>query len=418
MSDVRVAPNIYRTPRGWRVYVRRKNVLHPKRFPASFTLEQLQAYVDDYRAESARLQEQRREEQKAHAGSFAADAKTYLVLRAVKAMPSYTDRTREIDRWTKAFGRRPRSTITARDIDEQLQAWRDEGLAAASVNKLRTALMSLYTRLDGRGGANPVRETHVFEEPAPEARGRSYEVIRALLDAMPADQSRPVKGEEGSRSRGSLTRVRFEIMAWTGMTPSQIKQLRPRHLNLKERWYISPGRRKGHRRPRHPRPEVKKPMTRDAFQAFKRFVALKAWGPFNTRSLRHSLERARVKAEKALQEKHKNPRLEIPRLRPYDFRHSFATELFRRTGNLPLVAEMLDHSSLQMTKRYALGGVSDVMRSGMRAFEAATARPREGNAFAALPPRPRTATPVHRRRKDVSRATPKRARKRPKHAKR
>jgi len=372
--EIRVAPNIYRTPHGWRVYVRRDGVLHPVRFKPDTTLEQLQAYVDQFKDQSATLREERRATAAAHAGTFAGDAARYLALVVVTAMPSYTDRVRQIGRWVKAFGKRPRGAITARDIDEQLQAWRTAGDAASTVNKHRTALMSLYSRLDGRAAANPVRETRAFEEPAAEARGRSYEDIRALLDAMPREQSRPIKGVKGSRTRGSQTRVRFEIMAWTGMTPSQIKQLRPRHLNVRERWYISPPRRKGHRRPRQPRPEIKKPMTTDARLAFERFIALNAWGDFSTRSLRHTLERARKKVEQLRRKARRDPDYVLPTLRPYDFRHSFGTELFRRTGNLPLVAEMLDHSSLQMTKRYALGAVSDVLRAGMQQFQRAAGR--------------------------------------------
>ena len=66
----------------------------------------------------------------------------------------------------------------------------------------------------------------------------------------------------------------------------------------------------------------------------------------------------------------------IPKVRLYDLRHSFGTELFRVTGNLALVAEMLDHSSLAMTKRYALGAVSDVLKGGMQKFERAAGRRR------------------------------------------
>jgi integrase len=400
--EVRVAQNIYQTPHGWRVYVRRDGILKPVRFKADVTLEQLQVFVDSFKQESARLRAERRADDVERAGTLAADAARYLNLKVVRAMPSYTDRVREMARWVTAFGRRPRPSITGRDIDEQLQAWRTAGDAPASLNKYRTALMSLYTRLDGRGAANPVRESHAFEEPAAEPRGLPYWLIRRLLDAMPRDQSRPIKGVKGSRSRGSMTRARFEILAWTGMTPAQIKKLTPASFNLKERWYISPQRRKGSRRPRHPRPLVKKPMTRDAQAAFARFVEVKAWGAFNTRSLRHTLERARRKVEQDLRKERKDPKYVLPAMRPYDFRHSFGTELLRRTKNLPLVAEMLDHSSLQMTKRYALGAVSDVLRDGMRQFQAAAGRGSRrsgGNPFRPLPPRVLAGPGVTRRRR-------------------
>lgn len=371
---MRVAPHIYRTATGgWRVYLRLNGVLKAFRYKAHIPLDQLERLVETATGEREKLRATRRLDGEARSATFAADAERYLALARVRAMPSYVDRQREIARWVRVFGARARQTVTAGEIEQQLHTWRHDPTrpqSASSLNKYRTALMALYTALDGRGARNPVRDVPIFQEPAPQPRGLPYWLIRALLDAMPRDQSRPVKGVKGSRQRGSLTRARFEVMAWTGMTPAQIKQLTPRHINLRHRWYISPERRKGHRRPRHPRPEVKKPMTRDAYQAFKRFVELEAWGDFSTRSLRHSLERARRTVKKH------NPKSQIPKVRPYDFRHSFGTELFRRTGNLPLVAELLDHSSLAMTKRYALGAVTDVMRKGLKQFERAAGRRR------------------------------------------
>lgn len=405
--EVRVAPNIYQTAYGWRVYVWREGRSRPVRFKPNVTLEELQTFVASFKVERERLHKERRARQVDELGTFARDADTYLALNVVQAMPSYTDRQREIARWVKAFGRRPRATITARDIDEQLQAWRDAGAAASTVNKYRTALMSLYTRLGGRGAANPVRQTRTFEEPAPEPRGLPYDLITRLLEAMPRQRSAPEKGVKGSRARGSKTRVRLEIMAWTGMTPAQIKALRPEHLNLKERWYLSPSRRKGHRRPRHPRPLVRKPMTREAHDAFARFVKLKAWGAFSTRALRYTLERARKKVEQALRKK--RPTAVVPKVRPYDFRHSFGTELFRQTGNLPLVAEMLDHSSLQMTRRYALGAVPDVLRDGMARFQAATgrlARRAAGTGFRSVPVRGSGRNTLEHRGTSTRRAAP------------
>src|SRR5687768_8861402 len=135
MSDERVAPNIYRTPYGWRVYVKRDQKLQPKRFPPETTLEQLQAFVAGFQEETTRLAEQRQRLALEHRGTFGADAARYLELKVVKALRSYTDRKREITKWVDAFGKRPRASITARDIDEQLQAWFDAGASPASVNK-------------------------------------------------------------------------------------------------------------------------------------------------------------------------------------------------------------------------------------------------------------------------------------------
>jgi integrase len=369
--DVKVAPNIYRSRNGWRVYVRRNGRLTPFRFKAENTLEQLQEFIATYRAKSAELKQQQKAAAKERAGTLAGDAARYLRLKVVQAMPSVDDRARDIAKWVAAFGRRARSSLTTRDIDEQLQAWFDEGYAGSTVNKFRTALMSLYTRLDGRSAANPVKDTRAFEEAEEMPRAQEYALLERILTEIPTHRSRPVKGKKGSRKRGSPSRARIEVMLWTGMAPSQVMRLTPAHVHLRERWYISPRREKGTRDRRSPRPIVKKPMTTRAYQAFKRFAAVKAYGPFDRRSLRHTWLRAVRRTERALRKEQKNPKLKLPHIRLYDIRHSFGTRLFKATKNLRLVGEMLDHSSDRTTRRYALGAVPEVLLDGMRQFEEA-----------------------------------------------
>ena len=48
-----------------------------------------------------------------------------------------------------------------------------------------------------------------------------------------------------------------------------------------------------------------------------------------------------------------------PAPRVYDFRHSFATEMYRQTGDPKATAELLMHSEKsQMMDRYTIGGVA------------------------------------------------------------
>jgi len=48
-----------------------------------------------------------------------------------------------------------------------------------------------------------------------------------------------------------------------------------------------------------------------------------------------------------------------PRCHPYDLRHSFGSEMYRQTGDIRAVAELLQHATLDMTKRYTKGAVSE-----------------------------------------------------------
>jgi len=61
--EVRVAPNIYRTPNGgWRVYVRVDGVLKPRRLKRDVSLEQVQQFVSGFKDEREKIRTERRKE--------------------------------------------------------------------------------------------------------------------------------------------------------------------------------------------------------------------------------------------------------------------------------------------------------------------------------------------------------------------
>jgi integrase len=63
--------------------------------------------------------------------------------------------------------------------------------------------------------------------------------------------------------------------------------------------------------------------------------------------------------------------------RAYDLRHSFATEMYRQTGDPKATAELLMHSpSSQMMDRYTIGGVSARLKLAVGAFNATVSRKR------------------------------------------
>lgn len=376
--EIKVAPNIYKTPYGWRVYVRRhdpttgRSAKKPIRFKPDVTLEELEYFRDSYKLESKKLRREARQDSAAAAaavkGTFAEDAKTYLELATTKAMPSYVDQAWHINAWVAVFGNRKRAAITTREIDEQLQKWHNEGYAGSSVNRRRTALMALWTTLDGRGAANPVREARMFPESDVEPRGLPYELVVRILDAVPATRS--WSHLRKSKTRPVKTRIRLEVMAWTGMRPSQIMRLERKHVNFEDGWFVSPRSKKG--KATKARPQVRKPMTADAATALRRFFECGCEGRFSTSSVRRIFLIAVRAVEKAMRKERKDPTFRLPAIRPYDLRHSFGTEMLRRTKNLETVAELLDHSSTKMTKRYALGAMTDVLRAATSAFEAST----------------------------------------------
>lgn len=384
--EVRVAPNIYKTEYGWRVYVRRRSPKTGKsakrrfRFKPHVTLEELEHFRDSYQLESKRL---RREARKAatvarweHAGMFVQDAATYLALKTTKAMPSYKDRKRDIELWAAAFRTRLRAAIAAREIDQQLQGWIDEGYAASTVNNRRTALMAMWTALDGRGAANPVRDSQIFEEPELEPRGLPFHLVDYILDAIPAVRShshlRPTK------LKHLKTKPRVVLEALTGMRPSQIGRLeRGKHFSVKERWYVIPRSDKGkqRRKPRTPRPSTRKLMTERQAIAFQRFDELDCYGTYSASSRRRIFNEAVKVATIEIRKAINDPTFSFPKdLVPKDLRHSFGTEMLRVTKNQETVAELLDQSTTRHVRRYALGAIPEILAEAAKQFEAANAR--------------------------------------------
>lgn len=375
-GEVKVAPNIYKTPYGWRVYIRATDpvtgtsIKKPVRFGPEVTLPELEHFRDSYKLERKRLQRGAVATPARGPDGFAGDAARYLTLKTVQAMPTFKTRTVDIERWAAIFRNRSRASITTGEIDEQLQAWRDEGYAASTVNHRRTALMSLYTKLDGRAAPNPVREAKEFESPELEPRGLPYDLVERILNAVPA--VRAWSHLNPKKTRPIKTRIRLEVMAFTGMRPCQIGRLRPQHFSIAERWFVTPRTRKGQRSARHPRPNVRKPLTASAAAALQRFVDIGCWGKFSTSSAQKMFTRAVREVEATLQQERNDPAFRLPHLVPYDLRHSFGTRIFEKTGNLTLVQELLDHSTPELSKRYALGALPRLLQGAVAAFESDT----------------------------------------------
>lgn len=413
----------------FRVYVRDtdpitgKSKKVPRRFPIGTTLAALQAYRDTRRAVALAP-----EPEAAAATGFTADARRYLKLEDVKAMPAIKSRTREIEKWIGIFGDMPREAIDKNMINDALYRLKKSGYAAASCNLFRTALMSLWTTLDGRSGANPVRDAVVFEEAPLMPRGHSYDLLTRILDAIPDERGiaidrstlyrelwnepattvarqygvssrylgmictrlsipRPPRGywtmppyargprpplHRGVNGRAPellKSRARLEVLAWTGMDPGQLARMEPeRDFSFAGGgWYSPPFRRKGRRVTRAPRLPVRLPMTPEAREAFQRLLAVGAVGAFSGASLLHTWIRAQRRVERAIREESGDPTFVLPHIRLKDVRHSFGTKLYEDTGgDENKVGQMLGHApGSPMTRRYALGAVPDVLRQAM-----------------------------------------------------
>jgi integrase len=313
-----------------------------KRFAPETSLKAIKAWQNETRVALGKLTPT------ATRGTFAADARAYLA--TVTAMPTYKEREQHIGLWIAEFGARARHTITTPEIDTVISRWLHEGLAPSTVRHRRTALLHLWNRLDGPDARNPVRPSLNPKDRAPEARGVSYDVIDQVFAALP-DVGQGVKGQP--RAQGSKTAARLAVIAFTGLTHSQIKRLKPSDIDWQQGALYAPERHKGQGVKRR-----RLPLSPGGLAALQRFAALDCWGEFSNSSLWKSFRRACVGVG-----------LEPGSIRPYDLRHSFGTEIYRRTGDVKAAGDLMMHASRKTTDRYTEAAVPTRLRLAVLAFD-------------------------------------------------
>jgi len=374
---------ITRTANGYRAFVWVPWPGYPdgrvrsKRFTRTATYEPTLKEMEDWR-EDQRVDARRREaDDPIPVGEgFLADGERYL--ETVQALVGIKDRRRHIREWAALFGERPRAEIQPHEIRAQRDRWLTIGpkrvlekppgekarwialpipLSASSVNQRLRALENLYTVLDGRGAYNPVREVDEVEPPDVQPKGQTFALAYEILSFMP-DVTTPTKN--GTHEKGSLSRVRFEAMMVTGFPAKQLGMLLPAHVNWDVPSVLPPKRLKGRRSRRARARRTVKPrqLMPAAVPVLRRFFAMQANRKFSSSSLRRSVKRAIVAANRA---RARRGLPAIPEtLRPYDLtRHTFGTEVFRLTKNLKLVQDLMGHASLEQSERYAMAAIQE-----------------------------------------------------------
>jgi integrase len=277
-------------------------------------------------------------------GSLAADAITYLA--TVTTMPSYVARRADLEAWLPRFGHRSRHTLQTVELTAQINDWAGQGVAASTINHRRQALRALYACFDP-GGAPPIDHTERQAPPPLQARALTWPDTLELLAALP----------EGKAA------TMLRVMAQTGFPPVRITRLKPEHVNERDRTVFIEGRRKG-----QGTKSKTLPITDDALEALRaHFAHFPRGGSVAKTSWIVVFHRAvgRVNTQRAAEGRPPLPQTAnlgdgVAPLRPYDLRHTFGTELYRRTGDLKAVAAMLD-VSLETAERYTLGAVDGQM---------------------------------------------------------
>lgn len=281
--------------------------------------------------------------------TFADEARQYLA--QVRSMPTYEWRKTDIERWVRVLGRdRDRHSITAPEIRQHLEQWRADGYAANTVNHRRTALMHLFSVLDGKSAPNPARDVPRYRESVRPPRALAPQIIDALLSYMPE----------------SVTKARIALMAWTGWPHAQIMRLTPKDIDWDRAVYIH-ARLKGQ--------GVKGrwlPVLPQGWTALRQFKKLGAWGEFSPSSMRKSLRLAAAKLSKA-KDTPGDTKSIVEDITPYDLRHSFLTMVALLTGNARAVQTLGLHSDPRQSNRYTEAAVDPLVQQALsRVAEALT----------------------------------------------
>jgi integrase len=387
----RVATGIYSDVSGFSVIVSVHGIPHEERHPHGTPLETLRAARKALR----RLHEETPPPKRR--GTLATDVAHYLA--TLPKGKTRDDADTLFEAWKDAgFFDRNTETIEPKEIAAQLQVFAtltkpngQRRYSPKTINELRRLLGSVFITKHGKRGDNPVRdvprERVVYDDP----RGFGYDLIESILAEMP-DRGQGKKGEE--RGTVNLTKLRLRAMAYTGFHQLELGNISERDLRelAKKRVWMA-GRRKG---------EGTKggwhPLTKAGVDALRALWRAGGLGPFGTRSMATSWNRAIDKAKATWRSTYPKKPWPLPaNVRPYDLRHSYGTAVYQQTGDIRAAQRLLRHATLATTLRYTAAAVDARAQQAADALEALHARatmvPRaRGKRLQKAPPSPFTAS--------------------------
>jgi integrase len=326
-----------------------------KPFPLGTDLAKIRSWIH---ATKAALEVARPET--APRGTLAADIAIYL-----KTLPTgqyKADSTAIFAHWIASpLGAMPRADIDRLDVIAQISRWLETGAAVNTTNKRLSRLRQLFQALDGINTPNPTDKITFLREPESAPRDIPVYIVKLILNSLP-DVGRADRG--GERPDTSETKIRLRVMAYTGIAPATLRRVSARDLDLDNGRIYLTARRKG-----KGAPGAWVSLIPPAVDALRAFAAAKLFGrAWSRSSMRKTwlvgIKRAKVTAA-AYAERTGDPSWVTglanlpPRCKPYDLRHSFASEIYRVTGDIRAVSELLQHADLETTKRYTKGAVSE-----------------------------------------------------------
>lgn len=334
--------DIRRKGRKLEAYVRVNGTLRRKMFERDHPREEIRKWI------AAQKLDQRR---RRSTGSLTADVERFLAKPEIAAQPYVHQTTRYLAFWTAALGGdRHRFDITRDEIEDIIQRLLTR-YAEPTVYHYRSALLSLYTGLDGAGAANPVKETTCPRSWIPKDHSVAFDTLTQIVAAMPAHRH-PKKGIR----QPSIAKLVGDVIVNVGIRPADLLKVRAHDIDAAAcalRW-----------------PESDKgqgtaarwvPLTPNGLKALLALAAADGLGRFNPEAVSHSFKRA----ARAVDGK-------ATRIHLYAGRHSLGADLYREVRDLATVGRMLNHApGSRATAQYAQGANADVDRAAVAALTAA-----------------------------------------------
>ncbi len=289
------------------------------------------------------------------AGSFRADVATYLAKPEIDAQ-KYVHQVRGyLELWIDALGgERTRASIERHEIEAVIQGWLKR-FREPTVYHRRSALLQLFTVLDGEDAANPVKATTCPQAWVPRDQSVPFATLRAIVDAMP-----DVRYVKKGITRPSAAKLACGVIIAVGIRAVDLLKVRPRDFRVAvdgRREFLWPASEKGEG------VQAKwTPLSTEGEAGFDAYVAA-GMPRFIPEAISHSFKRAARKIDGA----------DTP-IHLYSMRHSIGADVYRAKGDTETVGRLLHHApGSRCSAQYAIGAHAAVDRAAVDAVSAARA---------------------------------------------
>lgn len=258
-------------------------------------------------------------------------------------------------------------------------------LAASTVNRRKYALAAVFQsimKLDADGVQTlPTDKIADIAPPKYAPRGIDPAIVARILSMLP-DVGRAKTGE--TRPPYSETKIRLRVMAWTGLTRIDLVRLTKKRVDFAQGKIYYPPREKG-----KGAAGLWVDVLPSALEALRDYDAARLWGTNPSKSSMYKSWRAAVRNTRAALAAAAETDTDAPADRerarrmlaqfdvavpenchPYDLRHAFGTETYRRSKDIYATKAIMRHATITTTERYVAATVPDNVAAAIDAMRA------------------------------------------------